>query len=225
MTVVDAPAVARAIAAGVGADVTTTVGGTLDPRYNRPVPITGRVRILSDGRYISSDKKSLGVEFQMGRAAVIEVGRIAVLATERPAFTFDPALYRSVGLEPRDAKIVVVKSPLQFRDGYGDFARACWVVDTPGRARRASSVSTGTTGLAAALPLRGRLRARDPRRPRLGPGRDRRDDRAPRRSPSRSSAGAERSGASSSTTGSTTATDGRPAGSRRSRAAAPTCST
>ena len=132
VTVVDAPAVARAIAAGVGADVTGTVGGTLDPRYNRPVPIAGRVRILSDGRYISSDKKSLGVEFQMGRAAVIEVGRIAVLATERPAFTFDPALYRSVGLEPRDAKIVVVKSPLQFRDGYGDIARACWVVDTPG---------------------------------------------------------------------------------------------
>jgi microcystin degradation protein MlrC len=132
VTVVDAPAVAHAIAAGVGADVSTTVGGTLDPRYNRPVPIRGRVRILSDGRYVSSDKKTLGVEFQMGRAAVIEVGRIAVLATERPAFTFDPALYRSVGLEPRDAKIVTVKSPLQFRDGYGGFARACWVVDTPG---------------------------------------------------------------------------------------------
>jgi microcystin degradation protein MlrC len=132
VTVVDAPAVARAMAAGVGADVTTTVGGTLDPRYNRRVPIAGRVRILSDGRYVSSDKKSLGVELQMGRAAVIEIGRIAVLATERPAFTFDPALYRSVGLEPRDAKIVGVKSPLQFRDGYGDFARACWVVDTPG---------------------------------------------------------------------------------------------
>lgn len=132
VTVVDAPAVARAIAAGIGADVTTTVGGTLDPRYNRAVPIKGRVRILSDGRFISSDKKTLGVEFQMGRAAVIEAGRISVLTTERPAFTFDPALYRSVGLEPRDAKIVVVKSPLQFRDGYGPFARACWVVDTPG---------------------------------------------------------------------------------------------
>jgi microcystin degradation protein MlrC len=132
VTVVDAPAVARAIAAGVGADVATTVGGTLDPRYNRPVAVEGRVRILSDGRFISSDKKSAGVEFHMGRAAVIEVGRIAVLATERPAFTFDPALYRSVGLEPRNAKIVVVKSPLQFRDGYAAVARACWVVDTPG---------------------------------------------------------------------------------------------
>jgi microcystin degradation protein MlrC len=132
VTVVDAPAVAQAIGAGVGQTVTTTVGGTLDPRYNRPVPVTGRVRVLTDGRFVSSDKKSAGVEFQMGRGAVIEAGRIAVLVTERPAFTFDPALYRSVGLEPRDAKVVVVKSPLQFRDGYGAMAKACWVVDTPG---------------------------------------------------------------------------------------------
>ena len=69
VTVVDAPAVARAIAAGVGADVSTTVGGTLDPRYNRPVRLTGRVRILSDGRFISSDKKSAGVEFAGGSNA------------------------------------------------------------------------------------------------------------------------------------------------------------
>src|SRR5262249_26296046 len=58
VTVADAPAVAHAIAAGVGAEIATTVGGTLDPRYNRPVPIAGRVRILSDGRFVSSDKKS-----------------------------------------------------------------------------------------------------------------------------------------------------------------------
>jgi microcystin degradation protein MlrC len=132
VTVVDAPAVGRAIVAGVGAEVATTVGGTLDPRYNRPVPVRGRVRLLSDGRFTGSDRKSAGIEFGMGRAAVIEVGGIAILATERPAFTVDPAFYRSAGLEPRDAKIVVVKSPLQFRDGYGPLAKACWVVDTPG---------------------------------------------------------------------------------------------
>jgi microcystin degradation protein MlrC len=131
-TVVDAPAVARAIEAGVGHELATTVGGTLDPRYNRPVPVRGRVRILSDGRFTGSDRKSRGVEFRMGRAAVIEAGPIAILATERPAFTVDPAFYRSVGLEPTTAKIVGVKSPLQFRDGYGPLARACWVVDTPG---------------------------------------------------------------------------------------------
>jgi microcystin degradation protein MlrC len=130
--VVDAAAVARAIETGVGRDVSLSVGGGLDPRYGRPVAITGRVHILSDGRFVASDQKSRGTEGRMGRAAVIEVGAISVLVTERPAFTVDPALFRSVGLEPREAKIVVVKSPLQFRDGYGAFARGLWVVDTPG---------------------------------------------------------------------------------------------
>ena len=132
VTVVDPPAVARAIEAGVGHEVTVPVGGRLDPRWSHPVTITGRVRILSDGRFIFSDQKARGTEGSMGRAAVIEVGRTSVLVTERPVFSFDPAFYRSVGLEPRDAKIVGVKSPLQFRDGYGAFARALWVVDTPG---------------------------------------------------------------------------------------------
>ena len=122
---------ARAIEAGVGTEVSVSVGGRLDPRYNRPVAITGRVHILSDGRFVGSDQKSRGTEGRMGRAAVIEVGAISVLVTERPAFTVDPAFFRSVGLEPREAKIVVVKSPLQFRDGYGGFAKDLWVVDTP----------------------------------------------------------------------------------------------
>ena len=135
----------------------------------------------------------------MGRAAVIEVGRIAVLATERPAFTFDPALYRSVGLEPRDAKIVVVKSPLQFRDGYGDFARACWVVDTPGPehgARRAARLAP--PGSRPLFPFEDDFEPEI--RAVVGPAGARRDaagDRRRRAPPSRSSAGAERSGASS----------------------------
>ena len=222
VTVVDAPAVARAIAAGVGADVTTTLGGTLDPRYNRPVPVTGRVRILSDGRYVSSDKKSLGVEFQMGRAAVIEAGQIAILATERPAFTFDPALYRAVGLEPRDAKIVVVKSPLQFRDGYGDSPGPAGSSTRPARARRESSGSSGTI---ARAPFSRSTTTSSPRSPQSSPGEARLAVTGPRRPPSPSSAGAAPSGASSTMDACSTDTAVRPAGSSRAPAAAPTSST
>jgi microcystin degradation protein MlrC len=133
VTVVDPGAVATAVGAGVGQDVAVAVGGALDSRWSRPVSLAGRVRLLSDGRWVGSDDKSRGTEWHMGRAAVIEVGgAISIVACERATFTTDPALFRSVGLEPRDAKIVVVKSPLQFREGYGAFARACWVVDTPG---------------------------------------------------------------------------------------------
>ncbi len=162
VTVVDAPAVARAIVAGVGADVTTTVGGTLDSRYNRPVPVAGRVRILSDGRYISSDKKSLGVEFQMGRAAVIEVGshrhpgdraarihlRPGALPVRRP---------RAPGREDRRREIAapVPRRLRRLRPGLLGRRHA----GPQHGARRAARVAPP---LAPAVPLRRRLRARDP---------------------------------------------------------------
>ena len=130
--VVDAAAVAKAIEAGVGREVRATVGGSVDPRDNGPVVITGRGHILSDGHFVFSDQKSRRTARRMGRPAVIEVGSISVLATERPAFTVDPAFFRSVGLEPREARIVVVMSPFQFRDSYRGFARMLCVVDTPG---------------------------------------------------------------------------------------------
>src|SRR5581483_5084637 len=126
VSVVDAPAVRAAMAAGVGREVDVSVGGTLDPRYTRPVRVRGRVRLLSDGRYVFTGSEFTGTEGNMGHAAVLQVGSISVLAMSQPTFTIDPAFYRAVGLEPRDAKIVVVKSALQFRDGYGPFARAMW---------------------------------------------------------------------------------------------------
>jgi microcystin degradation protein MlrC len=132
-SVVDPAAVAKVFSAGVGHEVTIAVGGALDPRYNHPVSLSGRVRLLSDGRFVYAGKEFTGEEGSMGRSAVLETpSGIAVLVQERPVFTTDPSYYRSVGLEPSQAKIVVVKSALQFRDGYGDFARGMWVVDTPG---------------------------------------------------------------------------------------------
>src|SRR5437870_11971465 len=68
----------------------------------------------------------------VGRRSSKPPDGISVLLQERPVFTTDPSYYRAVGLEPSHAKIVVVKSALQFRDGYGEFARAMWVVDMPG---------------------------------------------------------------------------------------------
>ncbi|MBV9354602.1 MAG: M81 family metallopeptidase [Chloroflexi bacterium] len=133
VSVVDPPAVAEVFAAGVGADVALSVGGAIDPRYNRPVPLRGRVRLLSDGRFVYAGKEFTGEEASMGRAAVVETeGGIQVLLMEQPVFTTDPSYYRAVGLEPSQARIVVVKSALQFRDGYGDFAEELWVVDTAG---------------------------------------------------------------------------------------------
>ena len=48
----------------------------------------------------------------------------------------DPELFRSQGIEPLRMKIVIVKSPNGFREAYEPFAKAVFLVDTPGARRQ-----------------------------------------------------------------------------------------
>jgi microcystin degradation protein MlrC len=68
----------------------------------------------------------------MGRAVVLDVGKIRLLVAERSAMTVDPELFRSHGIEPERMRIVVVKSPNGFRAAYQPIAKKMILVDTPG---------------------------------------------------------------------------------------------
>jgi len=130
---VDPVAVAKAHRAGVGATVTMRLGGRLDPARSRPVQVTARVRLLSDGRWTPRARGyNTGIETSMGRAAVLDIGSIRMLVAERSTMTVDPELYRSHGIEPLDMKIVAVKSPNGFRAAYEPIAKRIFIVDTPG---------------------------------------------------------------------------------------------
>lgn len=73
-----------------------------------------------------------GLEVNMGRTVVLQIGGIHLVTCELKSMTIDPALYRSVGLEPAEARIVVVKTASGFRSGYADLAQAIYILDTPG---------------------------------------------------------------------------------------------
>ena len=62
------------------------------------------------------------------------VGGIHLVIMEKPVLQWDPQLYRSLGLEPSEARIVVVKSPAAFRAAYEPIAAEIIMVDTPGAA-------------------------------------------------------------------------------------------
>ncbi len=119
--------------AGVGATVTLPIGGKLDRRNSKPVKVTGRVRLISDGRWTARARGyNTGIETSMGTSVVLEVGQVKVLIAERSAMTVDPELFRSHGIDPVYCKIVVVKSPNGFRAAYEPIAKRIFVVDTPG---------------------------------------------------------------------------------------------
>jgi microcystin degradation protein MlrC len=103
LTVTDPETVRQAVAAGPGATITAEVGGKIDRRYHRPVPLTARVATLTDGVFTMTGATWHGQKVNMGRTAVLEVDGIFIVTTERHAWTLDPELYRSVGLVPERA--------------------------------------------------------------------------------------------------------------------------
>ena len=134
VNVVDIPAVERAIAAGIGATVTVTVGGTRSPEYFQPVSLTGHVKTISDGVFRFKGPANHGTIYRMGRTVVLTQGGIHLVVMERAVSQWDPELYRSVGLEPRDARIVQAKSPMAFRAAYSELCEEVFIIDAPGAA-------------------------------------------------------------------------------------------
>jgi len=128
----DPEAAATAIAAGVGGTVDLDVGGKLDSIYNRPVRLNGTVTFAGPASFRFGGGGYTGVEMDMGRCAVVRAGNVSVLLLGNAVMTVDPAMYRAVGLEPADAKIVVVKSHIQFRAGYDGIAKEIILLDSPG---------------------------------------------------------------------------------------------
>jgi microcystin degradation protein MlrC len=128
----DPAAAEAAIAAGLGAEVDLSVGAKLDTIYNQPVRLLGVVTFAGPARFRFGGGGYTGVEMDMGRCAVVRAGQVSVLILGNAVMTVDPAMYRAVGLEPERARIVVVKSHIQFRAGYDDIAREIILLDSPG---------------------------------------------------------------------------------------------
>ena len=105
--VVDEAAVQAAMAAGVGHEVTTTVGGALDSRFER-VPITARVHMISEGQFISESNNSI---WQSGLTAVLVAGNVTWVVTSRSVSLYDRSLFYAHGQNPQHFDVVIVKSP------------------------------------------------------------------------------------------------------------------
>ncbi|HZQ09583.1 MAG TPA: M81 family metallopeptidase [Anaerolineae bacterium] len=132
ITLADPKAVAQAIEAGINADITLNVGGKTDSMHGAPVPVCGRVRLISSGEYVHKGSYMTGQTMQMGRTVVLDCNGIDLVLMERRTLPFDAQQLRSLGIEPADKNIIVVKSAIAWQAAYGDIAREVIYVDTPG---------------------------------------------------------------------------------------------
>lgn len=127
----DEEAVQTCAAAGIGAEVTTTLGGKYNATFYSPVEVTGRVRTLTDGHYLNHYGGIGWIE--MGPVAVLQVGSIRIMVTTHRPRMVDYQAYLSAGLDPRQARIVQPKSAGAYREYYEKIA-TCIDIDVPGPA-------------------------------------------------------------------------------------------
>jgi len=130
--IVDPAAVASMISAGVGQEITLSVGGCFSSSLYEPLEVSGRVTLLCDGDFLQKGPGFHGEVLHRGLTGVLRIGCVELVVMERAVRQWDPELYRSVGLEPRDAQIVIVKSPAAFRAAYEPFAAEIQILDAAG---------------------------------------------------------------------------------------------
>jgi microcystin degradation protein MlrC len=125
----DAMAVREVMKAGIGSEVNLQIGGKSGELHGKPVEVRGIVKALSDGTYIDPRQKTV---VNMGNSSVLRCGECDLLLTERAPLQANPGSFQSLGIDPRQKKIVVVKSAHAFRLSFERFAKLILEIDTPG---------------------------------------------------------------------------------------------
>jgi microcystin degradation protein MlrC len=126
----DPEAAVQLTQAGVGAEVTLDLGGKADTAFFGPARVTGKVAALASGRVTA--KVGSNESFDMGRSVLFEAGSIKIVVSEyRGIGGNHPVVYRRFGVEPAQAKMVVLKTASNFQY-YGDMTSEVIRVDTPG---------------------------------------------------------------------------------------------
>jgi microcystin degradation protein MlrC len=131
-TLYDPEAAALCTRAGEGAEVGLSLGGKVDPRFGAPLPVTGTVKRLTDGRLTFDGPMNKGVRVAMGPTAVLEIGGIEVVVTSGRFQAYDRQYFQHAGLDPAEKTVVAVKSAQHFRAAFAPIAREIVVVDGGG---------------------------------------------------------------------------------------------
>ena len=119
--------------AGVGAELTLSIGGKTDAAVGGgPLEVTGRVMAVSDGRFTFQGPLYTGLTGQVGQSVAFRTRGIDVMITSENLQMFDLNIFRAVGIEPVEKEIVVVKSMQHFRGAFTPIASEIMVVDAGG---------------------------------------------------------------------------------------------
>ena len=118
--------------AGVGAQITLAIGGWAGGAGNTPYHGTFTVEAIGDGNFLATGPFYRGNRMQLGPMAVLKKDGVRVVLSSRKQQCADQAMLRHVGIEPKEQKILALKSSVHFRADFQPIAEEILIVAAPG---------------------------------------------------------------------------------------------
>ena len=128
--VCDANFVEAAMQAGIGAVIYAPLGG-MSGLGEGPVQAPFEVLALGTGRFIGTGPFYLGCHMDLGAMARVRCGGphgIEIVVSSRKQQAADQAMFRHVGADPADYRVLVLKSSVHFRADFAELAEQILVV-------------------------------------------------------------------------------------------------
>ena len=127
--IVDPAAVDAAFAAGVGNQVTVSLGGKIDNEFSQPVETTAEVLAVSESHEVDAGERG---RVEIGRVVLLRSGPVQIVVMATAGFAIcHPVLYQHLGLDVDRARAVLVKTASNFQY-FEAWRRDLIRVDTPG---------------------------------------------------------------------------------------------
>ncbi|MCE9531793.1 MAG: M81 family metallopeptidase [Planctomycetes bacterium] len=127
-------AVQTAMHLGVGKYFSGVVGGALDKLHGDPVRVGGLIRSIHDGKWVETEARHGGRRHNdQGPTVVLNIDNSNTLilnSFRTPPFSLGQIT--SLGLDPRAARMIVVKAAVAYKAAYEPIAGRIIEVDTPG---------------------------------------------------------------------------------------------
>jgi microcystin degradation protein MlrC len=128
----DPEAAAAAHGAGEGAELSLALGAKSGLPGHAPLEATFRVERLGDGRFTGTGPFYKGARMELGPMALLRLGGVRIVVGSRKVQAADQAIFRHLGVEPSEQKILALKSSVHFRADFQPIAEEILIVKAPG---------------------------------------------------------------------------------------------
>ena len=131
-TIADPDIAAEAHAVGVGGAFTSVLGEKSGMSGHVPYEGSFKVLSLGTGNFTATGPMYKGARMKLGPMALLDIQGVRVLVASKAAQTADQSIFRHLGVEPANERILAVKSSVHFRNDFQSLAEAVLIVTSPG---------------------------------------------------------------------------------------------